>query len=533
MKVSDAIRRSEAPLLAVLVAAAIVLTTAMAWRAIRAERRQRAIAARAIGNYSTLIAEELARRTNFEYEYFGFARIRSEIVVTWRERQKLLSADDLRRIDRDGLRNAVALVEQTFLADFDRGTVNPPLPPRMQQWVLTELPRVVLARRREESTDRVVRVPGNPDRWIVYMTPDDSNRIPGVLVRNAGLTQLAATALSHRSPFPGTFGKQLTQDDLFLRISRPGVEILRTPGTFEPRYGRRMILPDTMGDILSGASVDCSFSARAVPILIAGGFPAEEDAAPMVMLVATVCVLGAVVLVQRRARALDRLRADFVAGVSHELRTPLTQIRMFAETLLLSRVRSEADKQRSLQNIARETTRLSHLVENLLSFSRGERGTLKIVRTKHDVGAIVREAVTFFSALAAPYRATFVLDLAEHCIAAVDEDALRQVVLNLLDNALRYGRPAQTIEVAVIPGENSVRITVEDEGPGIPRGERDRIWMKFYRLERDRETNHSGSGIGLAVVREIVERHDGRYAVEDGSRGGARFLIDIPWGPAR
>src|ERR1051325_547920 len=417
MKVTAAIRRSEAALLAVLVAAALLLTTAMAWRAMRAERRQRLIAARAIANYSTLIAEELARRTVFEYEEFGFLLIRIQIAQTWKQQKRLLSADELRQAKDEVFHQSSVLVDRTFMIDFENGTVDPPLPPDLQRWVLTRMPAVVQAQREMGPPRHIAHIPGKTDRWIAYMiVRDDPGHLIGILVHNDGLRQLAARALSHRSPFPAALGDRLKQDDLFLRIVRPGGEIFRTPGTFEPRQGRRMLLGPGFGDILGGATVECSFSAKATPILIAGGIPAESDAGPVVMLVATICVLGAVVLVQRRARELDRLRADFVAGVSHELRTPLTQIRIFAETLLLSRVRSEADKQRSLQNIARETTRLSHLVENLLSFSRGERGTLEIVRTQHDGFAIVREAVDSFQTIATPYRATFALTIGDPCI---------------------------------------------------------------------------------------------------------------------
>ncbi|HJQ41087.1 MAG TPA: HAMP domain-containing sensor histidine kinase [Thermoanaerobaculia bacterium] len=530
MQVLAAIRRSEAALLTVLVVAALLLAIAMTWRSIRAERNQRLIAARAIGNYSTLIAEELSRRTVFEYEQFGFRLLREQIALTWRQEHRVISAAEIRALGDPKLTCALPLLGETFSADLQAGTIDSTLPRNLQRAILAGLP-AALAERRQPAF-RILRLPGN--HWIVYMpNPNDDRHVAGFLVRNEGLTELAARALTRRSPFPGILARQLNEKDLFLRITHPGIEIVRTPGAFQPRYGRRTTLPRSIGPILGGALVECSFSARAVPMLIAGGMPAGDEATPIVMLVATICVLGAVVLVLRRARELDRLRADFVAGVSHELRTPLTQIRMFAETLLLSRVRSEADRQRSLQNIARETTRLSHLVDNLLSFSRGERGTLQVVRTRHDVSAIVCDAVAAFASIATPSRARFHVDVAEYCVASVDEDALKQVVINLLDNALRYGPPGQTIDVSVAPHDDFVRISVEDEGRGIPAAERERIWMKFYRLERDRETNHTGSGIGLAVVREIVERHDGRCAVEDGSRGGARFVIDIPWGTAQ
>src|SRR6185295_9583161 len=137
----------------------------------------------------------------------------------------------------------------------------------------------------------------------------------------------------------------------------------------------------------------------------------------------------------RKERALARMRSEFVAGVSHELRTPLTQIRMFAETLLLDRVRSDDERRRSLSLIDQETRRLAQLVENVLQFSRGERGTLRITRRSVDVAAIVAGAVEACLPIAAARAVRIETAAAGTVMAAVDEDAVRQIVLNLLDNA--------------------------------------------------------------------------------------------------
>src|SRR5262249_9428671 len=154
-------------------------------------------------------------------------------------------------------------------------------------------------------------------------------------------------------------------------------------------------------------------------------------------------------LMVRKERALARMRADFVASVSHELRTPLTQIRMFAETLLLDRVRSDDERKRALAVIDQETRRLSNVVENGLQFSRGERGTLRIAPHPCDVAAAVRETIDLFAPIAAGRGVRVALEAAESIEANVDEGAARQIVLNLLDNAVKYGPEGQEVAVRV------------------------------------------------------------------------------------
>jgi signal transduction histidine kinase len=113
----------------------------------------------------------------------------------------------------------------------------------------------------------------------------------------------------------------------------------------------------------------------------------------------------------------------------------------------------------------------------------------------------------------------------------VDEDALRQILLNLFDNALKYGPEGQVISLAIAAEGPWVRISVEDHGPGIPARERERIWERFYRMPRDRASAVAGTGIGLAVVRDLVRLHGGRAWAEEGAGGGARFVVELPAAP--
>src|SRR5262249_46785508 len=136
-----------------------------------------------------------------------------------------------------------------------------------------------------------------------------------------------------------------------------------------------------------------------------------------------------------------------------------------------------------------------------------------------------------FFPLAAATGARIDADLPDGLVADVDADGVRQVLVNLLDNAVTYGPPGQRIAVALARTDGRVRITVEDEGPGIPRADRERVFLKFERLARDRDTHRSGTGIGLAVARELVALHGGTIRAEEADRGGARLVVELPVSP--
>jgi signal transduction histidine kinase len=262
--------------------------------------------------------------------------------------------------------------------------------------------------------------------------------------------------------------------------------------------------------------------------LIIGGLPRSR--LPLVLgLLAITGVLVTTAIVQlRREQDLTRLRGDFVASVSHELRTPLAQIRMFTETLLLGRVRSDGERHRSLEILDQEARRLSHLVDNLLHVARGERDHLRLHVEDIDLSLLVHQVIEGFAPLAAARRMTLQAEIADGTPARIDPGAVRQILLNLLDNAVKYGPAGSAIRVALEATPASARILVEDRGPGVPPASRDRIWERFARLDRDLQSSVAGSGIGLAIVRELVVVQGGRCWVEDGGSGGARFVVELP-----
>jgi two-component system, OmpR family, phosphate regulon sensor histidine kinase PhoR len=228
-------------------------------------------------------------------------------------------------------------------------------------------------------------------------------------------------------------------------------------------------------------------------------------------------------------RALESMRQDLVATVSHELRTPLAAIYGSALTLRRDDVELEeeiADK--LLEVIAEEAGRLSEIVNDLLLASQLDTGRLQANVEACDPV----ELVTFEVAAARthlPENVTLRL-VADGDLPAVAADAgqLRQVLANLIDNAIKYSPEGGNVLVALEPDDRSVRFAVTDSGLGIPRDEQARVFEKFYRLDPDMTKGIGGTGLGLYICRELVRRVDGRIWVESDGRSGSTFVVEIP-----
>ena len=265
--------------------------------------------------------------------------------------------------------------------------------------------------------------------------------------------------------------------------------------------------------------------------LVAGGVPRSRLFALLGLLVLMGGLVVAAVLQLRREHELARLRADLTAGVSHELRTPLAQILLFGETLMLERTRSDRERRAAAEIIVREARRLMHLVENALHFTRADRDLLEPSSEVIDIAGVTREILVAFAPLAWTAKVTLREEIGVTAPALVDAAAYRQIILNLLENAVRYGPPGQTVTVRVERLHDTARVSVDDEGPGVPIADRERIWAPFVRLTSARRGTN-GTGIGLAVVRDLTARHGGRAWVERAERGGARFVVELPSSPA-
>ena len=227
---------------------------------------------------------------------------------------------------------------------------------------------------------------------------------------------------------------------------------------------------------------------------------------------------------RRRQESEDRLR-QFLSDASHELRTPLSSIRGYAELFRMGAARDPEDVSKAMRRIEEEAARMGVLVEDLLTLARLDE-LRDPVRERVDVGALAEDAVDDARA-AAPDR-TFTVTANGDADVLADPDQLRQVLGNLLRNAIVHTGAGTPVEVDVERSNGTVRIAVRDHGPGLPPGGGDALFERFWRAEAGRERGKDGAGLGLAIVAGIVEAHDGSVAAADAAGGGACFEVLLP-----
>jgi signal transduction histidine kinase len=231
----------------------------------------------------------------------------------------------------------------------------------------------------------------------------------------------------------------------------------------------------------------------------------------------------------RREMHLSRIKSDFVANVSHELKTPLALIRLFSETLELGRVPSDEKAKQYYRVINKESQRLTQLINNILDFSRIEAGRKEYRFAPADVGRIVGEVVDAYRFQIEQQGFTLEVDVAEDLPEVVaDKEALGQALLNLVNNAVKYTRDEKYIRLQVRPDAGRVLISVTDRGIGVAKAEQRKIFEKFYRAEDSLVHETKGSGLGLPLVRHIMEAHGGSVEVESCPGKGSTFTLVLP-----
>jgi signal transduction histidine kinase len=531
-------RHRSAPIIALLLLT-LAVTGVMAWEAQSAAHQHRATAEGALRDYarfSAFLYRGAARQSLF-YSVgpliYPFEAVRPRPGVPLPSVRQAMA-----RRPREACRVCPRLdsVRGLYRLDLRNGemeTTAPPPPAAVRAWLADTARALARGRARATPTPEVsillTRL-GGTERAFAHLVRRDSTEVPvvayGVELNPRVLARAAFTQVyANQSVLPPSLtGGQPTDSVVSLSVrDASGVEMFASA----PRYAG-ITGSDTLGAVMGGFTLHTTLRESSAKRLLIGGMPRSRLPLLLVLL-ALSAGLTVVALVQlRRERELARVRADFVSSVSHELRTPLAQIRMFAETLRLGRVRSDAERQRSIEIIDQEARRLSGLVDNVLLFSRAERRNVRLERSPADLAALVRDAVETFAPLAAARQMTIRQNLGEGITALVDRGAIRQVLLNLLDNAVKYGPAGQVVEVGLAVDGGTARIWVQDQGPGIPSRERGRVFAPFVRLKRDAESAVAGSGIGLSVVAQLAELHGGRTRVEDAPGGGARFVVELP-----
>jgi two-component system, OmpR family, phosphate regulon sensor histidine kinase PhoR len=228
---------------------------------------------------------------------------------------------------------------------------------------------------------------------------------------------------------------------------------------------------------------------------------------------------------------LAEMKSEFISNVSHEIRTPLALISMYAETLLLGRVKSKEKEKEYFSIVFNETNRLSEMVNRILSFSKMEKKKRKYSLNTLDVNELLSDIYTSYQPQFVSNSVEVTMDLSENLpLILGDREALTECMINLLDNSIKYGKPEnKKIDVRTIPENRSIRIEIEDNGIGIHKKHQQYIFDKFYRITSGNLAHQSkGTGLGLSIVKQIIEGHRGKIFLRSVPDEGSCFSLKIP-----
>jgi signal transduction histidine kinase len=245
----------------------------------------------------------------------------------------------------------------------------------------------------------------------------------------------------------------------------------------------------------------------------------------IVMLIGIIVMVRAVI----HESEISRMKSEFVSNVSHELKTPLALIRLFGETLESGIVNDERKRQEFYSIIRKESERLTHLINNVLDFSRMDTGSKEYNFKEADIVEVVRSTLEAYKFHIRDNGFKIESELPDESITLkIDKDAISQVLLNLFNNAVKYSEEKKYILVKVCRNSNSALISVTDHGVGIPKEELKKIFDKFYRVSNAKTRETRGTGLGLTLAKHVIEAHGGEVQVESEPGKGSRFTVTIP-----
>ncbi|PYJ84225.1 MAG: PAS domain-containing sensor histidine kinase [Verrucomicrobia bacterium] len=230
-----------------------------------------------------------------------------------------------------------------------------------------------------------------------------------------------------------------------------------------------------------------------------------------------------------RLKQLENTRQEFVANVSHELRTPLSMIKGYVETLINGAKDDPNVATRFLRTIEKHADRLTYLIEDLLTISRLESGQIVLNLQKVGLRSVAEDVMEDLQSRAGDKKVNLENQVPDDVVVRADADRVQQVIFNLVDNAIKYGRPEGNVWInARLAGGEFAEVSVRDNGPGIPPDSIDRVFERFYRADKARSREQGGTGLGLSIVKHIVQSHGGEVWVESELGRGTSFFFTLP-----
>lgn len=318
--------------------------------------------------------------------------------------------------------------------------------------------------------------------------------------------------------------QELSQGDFIITCSRidDGSLVYSTSGELVGQIESEpldLIPRFEVGIAREGGTVEQAVNRRKTNNLIALG---------LLMLIMIIGV-GLVFRNVQREMELAQKKADFVSNVSHEIRTPLALINMFAETLLLGRVKNESKKKEYYEIITKEVSRLSNMLNRILSFSKIEANKREYSKSALDLTEVVEDVMNTYSYHLESNGFEHTIQLSESNLPIkADKEALIEVLVNLIDNGMKYSLEEKQLEVKTGEEDGFAFVSIKDYGMGIAKNQLDKLFEKFYRVPTGDVHDTKGSGLGLSIVKHIIDAHEGKVNIISKPGEGSEFKVLIP-----
>jgi len=499
----------------------------LAWQAFKAVSQQRLVASKVLVEYAELASEEFSRRIMQDIGYHGFyfeinqlkQKMESDTssFITWVKGRSICIADPqtVTSIPTESGRK-IRLASAYFIKDesglkFTRENCDNHIPHEFISEQL-RLFEANFANTTQASTSPYQMLhtvyQGSP---ISLAIAHENNRSYGYLLDRDLLSEALENSFARKPLLPGSLANGNASNQMIdvSVFDHMGKILVKPRNLYPTNLAAEKHLSTEYGGVFDQYTIKITIDPESLDKLIIGGLPNNNLPLIVLTLLATFIVFISSIYQIHKEKNLNRLRENFIAEVSHELRTPLTQIRMFSEMLSTGKSRNEKERIHYAEIIHRESVRLSHLISNVLSYSKSRSNNglpTQLVLSKQNISPIIQEAIEEFLPIADMNGSRVEFNLVD-CEIAVDGNRLKRIINNLLDNAIKYGPSKQTVRVEIIKNIalNSYRISVIDQAERIPKKDRENIWNAYFRLPNENKKAIAGTGIGLYIVKQLVQ----------------------------